>query len=206
VKVAALYVEEDGPYSSLDFVDAYGVSRDARNCAGPLPVVAHPPCTRWGRYWSGGPSAKTRRFKGDDGGCFASALFAVRTFGGVLEHPEASHAWPWYGLRKPPFRGGWVEADDYGGFTCAVAQGHYGHHSQKMTWLYAVGCPLPDLIWGRAPGLRRLDEGFHSKAERVAVRDKGTRPRKRLSRQERLWTPQPFRDVLLAMALASLSR
>jgi hypothetical protein len=67
-------------------------ARDARLYAGPYPVVAHPPCERWGRYWGGAPAQFPRLKLGDDSGCFAAALAAVRKFGGVLEHPEGSHA------------------------------------------------------------------------------------------------------------------
>jgi len=109
--VAALYVQTDGVYYGLPDVDPWDEARDARTYVGPHPVVAHPPCQRWGRYWSGGPSAKVRRRKGDDGGCFIAALATVRRFGGVLEHPEASHAWAAHGLYKPPKAGGWVYAD-----------------------------------------------------------------------------------------------
>ncbi len=100
--IAALYVQENGCYTDLAGVDPWPESRDARLYAGPHPVVAHPPCERWGRYWSGGPSAKVRRKLGDDGGCFVAALASVRTWGGVLEHPEASHAWRHHGLIPPP--------------------------------------------------------------------------------------------------------
>lgn len=88
--IAALFVATGGVYFGLPDVDPWDEARDARGYAGPHPVVAHPPCERWGRYWHGGPSVKVRRVKGDDGGCFASALAAVRRWGGVLEHPEAS--------------------------------------------------------------------------------------------------------------------
>jgi len=204
--VAALYVEEAGPYANLPNVDAWGESRDARRYRGPHPIVAHPPCKRWGRYWGGGPSAKTPRILGDDGGCFAQALWAVRTFGGVIEHPEASHAWRWFGLQKPPHTGGWVRADEFGGWTCCVAQGHYGHVSQKLTWLYAAWVRLPDLVWGRAPGLVRFDEGFHSAGERSSARAAGVPPRRRLTRAERLHTPQLFQQVLLQIARTSQPR
>jgi hypothetical protein len=121
--VAALFVETNGVYFGLPDVDPWDRHRDARTYAGPHPVVAHPPCERWGRYWSGGPSARVRREKGDDAGCFAAALEAVRKFGGVLEHPEASHAWTTFGLNEPPRCGGWVVADFVGGWTCCVEQG-----------------------------------------------------------------------------------
>jgi hypothetical protein len=120
--IAALYVLLDGPYAGIQDVDPWPKSRDARLYPGPHPVVAHPPCERWGRYWSGGPSAKVKHKLGDDGGCFASALAAVRKWGGVLEHPEASHAWRFHGLNRPPKSGGWVNADFVGGWTCCVEQ------------------------------------------------------------------------------------
>lgn len=196
--VAALYVMADGPYAGLPDVDIWDVGRDARTYPGPHPVVAHPPCERWGRYWHGGPSAKVRRIKGDDNGCFAAALAAVRRWGGVLEHPAASSAWETFGLRTPPRAGGWVAADWDGGWTCCVDQKHYGHRAQKATWLYAVGVDLPTLTWGKSTGGARLDQGFHSAAERRrAIR---TGICQRLSKRQRAETPEPFRDLLVSMA------
>lgn len=197
--IAALYVQPGGVYYDLPGVEPWGLpERDAREYAGPHPVVAHPPCKRWGRYWSGGPSAKVRRKLGDDDGCFAAALWAVRTFGGVIEHPEASHAWTWFGLNKPPRRGLWVPAGDDRGFTCCVEQGHYGHRARKATWLYVVAArTLPPLKWGKAAGCIRLDDGAHSAAERSA--GNGIR-RERITGKENAATPIPFRDVLLDLA------
>ena len=198
MRVAALFVDDrDGPYVGLDDVDVWGVTRDARRYDGELPVVAHPPCERWSRYWHGGPSAKVRRVLGDDDGCFASALASVRRCGGVLEHPEASHAWDTFGLMRPPRTGGWVRNPV--GWTCCVEQGHYGHRARKATWLYAVGCELPSLRWGRSSG-ERLDEGFHSAGERRAARALGIAPRPRLSARECWATPVAFRDVLIEIA------
>ncbi len=196
--IAALFVETNGAYFGLDGVEPWDVSRDARLYAGPHPVVAHPPCERWGRYWSGGPSAKVRRVKGDDGGCFESALHSVTLYGGVIEHPEASHAYTAYGLVKPPKAGGWVLSGS--GWTCCVEQGHYGHRARKATWLYVHSANRPrDLIWGPAEGVR-LDEGFHSSQERTAARASGRVPIEGLGRRERLATPAPFRDLLLTLA------
>ncbi len=196
--VAALYVQTNGCYFGLSDVDPWDKARDARLYAGPYPVIAHPPCERWGRYWSGGPSARVRRLKGDDNGCFTAALAAVRRWGGVLEHPEASHAWSHHGLNAPPRAGGWITADFHGGWTCCVEQGHYGHRARKATWLYTCGVALPALKWGSSGIRERLDEGFHSKEERRrAVR---TGVCQRLSANQRAATPIPFRDLLLEMA------
>ena len=198
-RVAALFVETGGPYFGLAGVFPWDRARDARKYGGPWPVVAHPPCERWGRYWGGGPSAKVRRIKGADDGCFEAALAAVRRWGGVLEHPEASHAWVAFGLNTPPRAGGWIPADFCGGWTCCVEQGHYGHRARKATWLYANVVDPPELIWGPSRG-ERLDEGFHSKEERQRLRAAGQKPRKRLSTKEKVYTPIPFRDMLLSIA------
>lgn len=197
--IAALYVGEDGPYAALDGVDVWGVTRDARLYDGPHPVVAHPPCERWGRYWHGGPSARERKVLGDDDGCFKAALASVRRWGGVLEHPEASHAFRAHHLLTPPKSGGWVVADTLGGWTCCVEQGHYGHRARKATWLYAIGVELPSLRWGKSSG-ERLDEGFHSAGERAAARALGIPPRPRLTPRECWATPPAFREVLLGIA------
>lgn len=203
--IAALFVETGGAYFGLPDVDPWDKPRDARLYAGPWPVVAHPPCERWGRYWYGGPSARVRKAKGDDAGCFAAAIAAVRRFGGVLEHPEASAAWDAFGLVRPPRSarcGAWVVADWLGGWTCCVEQGHYGHRARKATWLYACRTQLPSLRWGRPAATCRLDDGYHSAAERRRGRKSGVI--EKLSRTERAATPIPFRDLLLAIARSAL--
>lgn len=180
-KISALYVATDGPYFGLDGVDPWDEKRDARNYRGLNPVIAHPPCPRWCRYWEGGPTyTGPKLYKGDDKGCFAHALWAVRTFGGVLEHPEGSQAWPWHGLTRPPRGGGWIKADAFDGWTCCVAQGNYGHRAQKLTWLYAVGTSRPDLIWGEdhRPDRRNCQN---------------------LSKRQREETPVDFRNLLISM-------
>jgi hypothetical protein len=100
--IAALYVEPNGAYYGLPGVDPWDQARDARQYAGPWPVVAHPPCERWGRFWHGSPR-KPHQFKlGDDGGCFKHAIECVLVWGGVLEHPADSKAFAFYGLNAPP--------------------------------------------------------------------------------------------------------
>ena len=204
--VAALYVDARGPYIGLPDVDPWTEERDARTYDGPWPVVAHPPCARWGRYWFGGPMAAARgqrRKMGDDDGCFAAALQSVRRFGGVLEHPADSHAWPWFGIAKPPRCGGWIKADwvhGLDGWTCCVEQGHYGHRARKATWLYAVGVkePLPVLTWGPSEACIRLDYGYHSAEERRRAMRNGVLAK--MGHLERRLTPLPFRDLLLSIA------
>jgi hypothetical protein len=141
-----------------------------------------------------------RRRKGDDGGCFAAALGAVNRWGGVLEHPEGSHAWRAFNIVAPPRDGGWVRAGMFQpGWTCCVEQGLYGHRARKATWLYAYRYSSPVMKWGPATG-ERLDEGFHSSAERHSRRASGIAPCKRLSAVERLRTPVQFRDLLIGIA------
>ena len=146
-----------------------------------------------------------KKEKGDDGGCFAAALAAVRRWGGVLEHPEASSAWQAFGLIVPLKGGGWSVADWQGGWTCCVEQGHYGHRARKATWLYACHVPdLPRLRWGRSEARIRLDDGFHSTAERRRATRTGAC--QRLGHFERRATPIPFRDTLIALARSAVPK
>lgn len=204
MKVSALFVEAGGVYFDDSRVDPWDESRDARLYKGPGKVICHPPCQRWGRYWGGGPmlhGTSRQRLKGDDNGCFAHSLWAVRTFGGVIEHPEASHAWGWYGLTKPPRGGGWIKADEFGGWTCCVAQGYYGHPGQKLTWLYAKGVCRPELKWGKAPGKQLMEDGFYSKEERARLVKTGIV--QRMSARQRAATPVEFKELLMGMIYES---
>jgi hypothetical protein len=79
--IAALFVDPKGCYADLPGVDVWDEARDARLYPGPYPVVAHPPCSRWCRL-AGLVEAQWGHRRGDDGGCFASALASVRKWGG----------------------------------------------------------------------------------------------------------------------------
>jgi len=202
--IAALYVETDGAYYGLSGVDPWDEARDARKYAGPHPVVAHPPCPRWGKLWAGQPlhikRTGERKKKGDDGGCFEAALNAVRTWGGVIEHPWGSFAWPHFGLTTPDRAGGWIMADFLGGWTCCVEQGQYGHYARKPTLLYAFGCELPTLRWGfRRANLdpavvERMGLQRAKRLGEVGARGGGT------DSSPRIGTPPEFRQLLISMA------
>jgi len=198
--IAALYVQPDGIYSGLEEIEVWDEARDARSYDGPHPVVAHPPCQRWGRFWHGSPR-KPFQFKlGDDGGCFAAALASVRQWGGVIEHPRDSHAWAAFGLIAPPRSGGWVVADWEGGWTCCVEQGFYGHTARKATWLYANGVDLPSLRWGE--GEQRLDPVMVERHGYEYARRKGlvSMVGGKRKTEIRNATPPKFRDLLLSIA------
>ena len=176
--IAALFVQTNGVYYGLPNVDPWDKERDARLYPGPYPVVAHPPCARWGNYWFGSPSDDKRFELGNDDGCFEAALNSVRKYGGVLEHPKGSRAWKHYDLLEPFPNGGW-SVDFEGGWTCCIDQGMYGHRSKKPTWLYMYGCKPPSLIWG-------------SSVANIPV--------EHLSKKERAATPIVFRDLLIDIA------
>jgi hypothetical protein len=202
--IAALYVAPNGSYINVSGVDPWDKTRDARNYRGPYPVVAHPPCQRWGKFWAGQPlyikQTGIRKKKGDDGGCFKAALEAIRAYGGVLEHPKDSHAWEHFEINEPPMHGGWVKADDLGGWTCCVEQGRYGHYARKLTWLLVYHCELPQLDWGVSKTV--LDPaivermGF-KRAQRLGqVAGKGGGK----DSAPRIGTPIPFRNLLISIA------
>lgn len=169
--VAALFVDPKGVYSNLLDVDVWDEARDARLYDGPWPIVAHPPCNRWSRLSAG-------RLRGQDDGCFASALASVRRWGGVLEHPACSQAWPAFGLPRPS-GSGWTRCFDDPGWVCEVDQSLWGYPARKPTWLYFVG--------GNPPAMPA-----HFPRHRRSCADVWSGRRSR--------TPEAFRDVLLAMA------
>lgn len=205
-QVAALFVETDGCYFGLPDIDPWDVDREARLYEGPHPVIAHPPCQRWGRFWHGSTRKPHQYRQGDDKGCFATAIHAVRLYGGVLEHPKDSHAWRWFGLNRPPREGGWVEADSIGGWTCCVYQGHYGHLAGKPTWLYAHSVKRPELIWGatkqRIHPVALRKHGY-AKARRIGMMAMvGGKNKTRI----RNATPEKFRDLLISIAQSAVTK
>ena len=197
MKVAALFVQEDGCYSVDPRVDPWPEARDARQYRGLLPVVAHPPCQRWGalafvnykRY------GREELKPGNDGGCFASALASVRRCGGVLEHPAFTHAWNAHGLARPVWTG-WTRIAERE-WVCEVWQSAYGHRASKRTWLFYCGTKPPhELRWAKPRGTHQV--GFHD--QRGKDRNKPT-----LSKREANATPIDFREELIKLAVNSLN-
>jgi hypothetical protein len=123
--VAVLYVDPFGPYPKL-VEHWWDEKRDARNYAGPWPVIAHPPCGPWGTLaWSCSRQDKSLG---------PIAVEQVRRFGGVLEHPAHSKLWDHCEMPAP-----YSLPDRFGGRTIAVDQVRWGHVAIKRTWLYLVG-------------------------------------------------------------------
>jgi hypothetical protein len=156
-------------------------------------VVAHPPCARWSRL-AGFTQAVYGYKIGDDGGCFAAALDAVRTYGGIIEHPAYSKAWDTFDLPEPATREGWT-LGFCGGWSCYVEQGRYGFPLKKATWLYLYGAEPPPMRWGYTPdgeGEGHNDEwgGMHAWRDIV-------------SQSAASATPTEFRDVLIELASAA---
>ncbi len=189
--IAALYVAPGGVYYDLPDVEPWGLpEKDAREYAGPYPVVAHPPCQRWSML-AAVVEARYGIKRGEDGGLFEATLATVRRWGGVLEHPAQSKAWDKYNLNKPQRSGGWVNADFQGGWTCCIEQGNYGHRARKATWLYVIGCDsLPSLKWGKSSAIAWVSHCEYDTYPHV----------ERLSKKEAAATPLEFRDLLLDIA------
>lgn len=189
--IAALFVAKKGVYFGLKGIDPWDEERDARNYRGPHPVVAHPPCSRWCQL----AFINQKRYGhkvGDDGGCFAFALDAVRSYGGVLEHPARSYAWPEFDLPTPK-QGTWTNRA--GGWVTQVSQRAYGHRARKLTWLYYVGPFPPDLNWSIPEPLAQVS----------FCKNHGNSPLPRLSKREASATPPKFRDMLIMLAKRSAS-
>lgn len=192
--VSALYVDPRGPYPKL-VADWWDESRDARNYAGPNPVVAHPPCQLWGPF----AATNYKRWGGDhnrpgnDGGCFEAALLAVVQFGGVLEHPAKSRAWSHFRLPRPN-GSGWKWGG--GNWVCEVWQSAYGHRANKATWLFYVGKEPSELCWERPVGTHQC--GYQD--QRGKGRNKPT-----VGKREASETPLAFAEALIDLAASSFA-
>jgi len=195
--VAALYVETDGAYFGLPGVDPWDAVRDARGYTGPWPIVAHPPCARWGRL-AALVESKGGAKRHEDGGLFAHALAMLRAWGGVMEHPAFTDAWDFHGIQAPPQHGqGWGLDTRSGIWSCSVDQAVYGHRSQKRTWLAyfsPLGLPPFDLDWRTQKTNVKVDTRLRSAARQQTGMQL-------LKKSERNCTPFDFRDVLLRLAL-----
>lgn len=183
--VSALYVDPRGPYPKL-VADWWDEKRDARNYAGPNPVVAHPPCQLWTNLAGvnfkrhGGPHNRP----GNDAGCFDAALCSVLRWGGVLEHPAGSYAWSTFGLETPR-AGCWLGGAK--GWTCEIWQSAYGHRARKRTWLFYSGAVSPfALDWSRFPGTHQC--GWFDRAKPT------------LGKRESSATPQLLAEWLIELA------
>ena len=191
--IAALHVESRGVYAGLPDVDLWDRDRDARTYAGPWPVVAHPPCARWGRSWGGHPTQQPLLVLGDDEGCFAAAaLDAMRRHGGVLEHPEASPAWTGTSdssrHREPEggrdgLAGGVDVLRGIRTLRAPLPQDHMVvRRGRRVAWLRR----------GKSAAASKIEDGYHSTAERWrAIKMEACQ---RLSHRERHATPEPFRS------------
>lgn len=190
--IAALFVERGGVYWNRPDIDAWDEERDARLYAGPHPVVAHPPCSRWCQL----AHVNQKRYGhkvGDDGGCFAAAVVAVNKWGGVLEHPAFTYAWDAFGLPSPTAQG-WTRHLGSPAWVTQVSQGAYGHRARKLTWLYYVGgAEPPSLNWSvPAPS-----------AQVSFCKNHGNSPLPRLSKKEAKASPPAFAEALIAIAKAA---
>lgn len=191
--IAALFVAKGGCYFGLPNVDPWDIERDARKYAGPWPVVAHPPCARWSLL-AGLVEARGGKKRGQDDGCFESALRSVRAFGGVLEHPANSAAFLAHNLARPVARG-WQACLD-GGWTTLVDQRRYGFPDRKPTWLYVYGIDsedLPKLDWQRGENVTHAHKRPRRSGRLLSALDC-------LTKTARSRTPTAFRDLLISLA------
>lgn len=201
--VAALYVDRTGPYAGMPGVDLWDEQRDARRYAGPHPVVAHPPCARWCKL-AKFSAARHGRAVGDDGGTFAAALAAVRRWGGVLEHPAWTLAWPRFGLPTPPARGWGRSMLAPVEWVCEVAQSAYGHEARKLTWLMLVALEPPtDTRWARPRGSKTVTH--FAQRHTGDFNDTGRGHGERMAAKAVHLTPPAFADYLVALARRSCS-
>lgn len=164
-----LYTCPRSTYLTLD-VDCWDKKRDATLFRGPGPVIAHPPCTSWGRL-----KAFCRT---DDAATGPIAVSQVRRYGGILEHPVDSTLFHACGMPTTP-----GQRDFDGGYTIVIDQLLWGHRAQKRTWLYIVTDGEPVTFPPPATPGATIQQ-----------------PVQNMDQGERLRTPRPFAIALIKAA------
>lgn len=134
-RVAVLCARKGSIYHEISGCDVYCKRRPLSEFVGSCPVVAHPPCRRWGRLRQFVPKSA-----GEESERYLAMVCAdhVRHYGGVLEHPAYSTLWEAAGLPYP----GQKSPE---GVTIAVPQHWWGHRARKSTWLFISRLQLADL-------------------------------------------------------------
>ena len=104
--VSVLFARADSYYKTIPYVDVYDAERNAMTWIGGTPVVAHPPCRAWASL------QHCAKPKPGEKNYALWSIEQVRTWGGVLEHPQRSTLWEVAGLPKPG-----QGPDEHGGWT-----------------------------------------------------------------------------------------
>ena len=173
MKFTALFVRDDSGYKYRPQWDCYDAARDALTFAGSNPVVAHPPCRKWGVLSHMAFNARE--------GEKELALWAIDVIhknGGILEHPAGSR------LFKKHLPDVGMFPDECGGYTLLIDQFDFGHVAHKDTKLYICGLDIREL-----PELprKRLEHTDRSICGNV----KGTT---RCTQYQREYTPDALMD------------
>ena len=133
--VTVLGVAKKTAYNDIAGVDLYDIGRDMRTYSGHNPVVCHPPCRAWSRFY--------RHMAQPLPGEKELAIFCVETLrrcGGVLEHPAYSLLWDALDIPRPGER-------ERGGLWCVrVDQYWFGDSRRKKTWLLFAGVDRRSLV------------------------------------------------------------
>jgi hypothetical protein len=188
-RVAVLFARSDSIYKTMPSLDVYDEARNALTWKGGSPIVAHPPCRLWSRL------RRLSTAPVEERDLALWAVWQVRRWGGVLEHPAGSQLFDCLAVPggSLPASG---ERDVYGGFVVTVAQWWWGHKAEKWTGLYFCGVEphaLPPLPF-------RIGEASHVIAQ--SNRRQKTRLRPEVTKAEREHTPPAFAEWLVAAAKA----
>jgi hypothetical protein len=132
--IAVLCVASNSIYKTIEGIEVYDQSRDARTFTGGMPIVAHPPCRAWSAYCR--HQAKPLPGERD---LAPYCVDWLAKCGGVLEHPAHSTLWTTLGLPRPG------ERSSDGFWSMKVQQSWWGDKRSKNTWLLIAGLRPNDL-------------------------------------------------------------
>lgn len=125
--IKVYFVANRSNYKKVNGFDCYDEKRNALLFPPVEPAIYHPPCRLFSklRCFSNAPVSEKW--------CAYWAMYFVRVYGGVVEHPFDSQIWKIHGISQVNV------VDEFGGFWLVVDQHWFGFPTRKRTGLYIVG-------------------------------------------------------------------
>lgn len=127
------FVSSRSNYKTVPGFNCFDEKRNALVNPPLSPSIYHPPCRLFSKLRAFSTAPVTEKYLAH------WAMYFVRVYGGVVEHPFDSQLWQIYGINKVG------KVDEFGGFWYIIDQHWFGFPTRKRTGLYIVGCKLSEL-------------------------------------------------------------
>lgn len=127
-KVDVYFVSNRSNYKKVPGFNCFDEKRNALLYPPKSVSIYHPPCRLFSKLRHFSTAPVSEKFLAH------WAMYYVRVYGGIVEHPYDSQLWKIYGFNQVG------KVDEFGGFWYIIDQHWFGFPTRKRTGLYIVGC------------------------------------------------------------------